>query len=277
MSNYVFLKLNKKINKKINKNKYALEKKHNKYINFKKFQTVKNSYNPDNNNISICLILASHCDSELKLKTITNNLTYFNYNSIDVILINSVGLKYNTEVQDVCKLYKNVSYYEIENSKSYDFGKWIHVLHNLNYNSYKFVIFTNDSFIIHEPINHFFNLIYKCNVDLYAYNDSTQCRYHYQSYLFALKQEAIGLFIHNFHKKESIIKNQEDVITEYELNMTEWFNTKQCFLSIGTVPSQKERNIFFNNDILYNKLKSIKLLPFTKIKRIIQLQSVSTS
>lgn len=242
------------------------------YINFKKRQLIKNQYNPDDNNIKYLVLFASHCDSEIKLHAIKNNLQYFDHNSMDVIVINSTNLKYNTDVKNICESYRNITYCEIENIPTLDFGKWINVLDRYNYNKYDFIFFTNDSFIIHNPINYFFNLTYKYNLDLYGYNDSTQRKYHYQSYLFALKKNVISRFIFEVNLKIHKIKGYEDVVTEYELNMTTWFNKIDCFLSIGYIPSHKGLNIFFTNDLLYDKLKK-NLLPFTKIKRLLKDES----
>ena len=50
--------------------------------------------------------------------------------------------------------------------------------------------------------------------------------------------------------------------------MTDWFINKECFLNIGNIPSNENRNIFFTNNSLYDKLKKTNLLPFTKIKSI---------
>jgi hypothetical protein len=253
------------------KKKQILNNNLDNYINFKKKQILNNNYSPDNNNIKYLMIFASHCDSEIKLKTITNNLKFFDYKSIDIAFINTKDLYYNKHVKDICDIYKNITYYEIENSPTYDFGKWINILNQVDYDKYNFIIFTNDSFIIHEPINYFFNLTYKYNVELYGYNDSTQRNYHYQSYLFSLNKNVIPIFIGNYYKKKNIIKCQEDVVTEYELKMTDLFSTKKSFLSIGNIHSHKGLNIFFTNDELYNKLKQTRLLPFSKIKRIIKL------
>ena len=240
----------------------------NNYLRNKTVQKNLNNYNPDNNNINYLLIFACHCDSEIKLNTIRNNLNYFNFDSIKILLINSIGLKYNADVQHICEMYKNVSYMEIDNDKTYDFGKWIYGLNNIDYNNYNFTIFTNDSFIIHSPINHFCNLLQKNNCELYGYNDSTQQKYHYQSYLFAIRKDAINKFIYKFNVKKHTIKNQEDVIKEYEIDMVNWFNKNNCFLTIGKMPINRGLNIFFTNDKLYEKLKKQNLLPFTKIKRI---------
>jgi len=239
-----------------------------KYINHKLNQKFNHCYNPNNNNIKYLVIMACHCDSEIKLSTIKKNLTYFDFDCVDVLLLMSVNLPYNLEIESYCSTYKNVKYKEVDNESTYDFGKWIKGLSIIDYKKYNFIIFTNDSYIIHAPINHFFNLTFKNNVDFYGYNDSTQGRYHYQSYLFSLRSDVIPVFITNYNDKKDNIQNQADVINHYELTMTDWFNNKKCFLQIGNIETHKTLNIFFTNDSLYNILKKTTLLPFTKIKRI---------
>jgi hypothetical protein len=240
----------------------------NNYLNFKITQKRNNNYNPNDNNIKYLVLIACHCNSDLKMSAIRRNLTYFNFDSIDILVINTIDLSYNSEISNLCSTYNNTKYIECVNELTYDFGKWIYGLKNIDYNNYDYVIFTNDSFIIHAPINHFLNLTHKYNRQFYGYNDSTQQRYHFQSYLFSLRKDVISIFINNYYLKNNIIKTQEDVIREYELKMTDWFNSKSCFLKIGQISLNKGQNIFFTNDILYKRLKKSTLLPFTKIKRI---------
>ena len=154
---------------------------------------------------------------------------------------------------------------------TYDYGKWIYGLNTTNYIKYDFIVFTNDSFIIQSNINHFFNLTYKYNLKLYGYNDSISRKYHYQSYLFSLRKDAIQTFINNYEKKKSNILNQTDVILNYEIQMVDWYkDSHNCFLKIGNLPSKnKYGNIFFTNDKLYGYLQKTKLLPFIKVKRIL--------
>ena len=176
---------------------------------------------------------------------------------------------YNNDVSEICSRHNNTKYYEIPNSSYYDFGKWIYALNSfVDYNDYDYIIFTNDSFIIHSSINHYLNLIVKYNVQFYAYNDSSQTRYHYQSYLFSLRKDAIKIFINRVMNPNIKINNQEDVIHNFEVNMTDWFSSKNSFLKIGNFGLQKNHNIFFTNDKIYIPLKNLGLLPFTKIKRI---------
>jgi len=240
-----------------------------KYVNHKLNQKFNNCYSPDKNNIKYLVIMACHCDSEIKLSAIKRNLKYFDFECVDVLLLMSENLPYNSEIDSYCSTYKNVQYKEVDNEPTYDFGKWIKGLSIIDYNKYNFIIFTNDSYIIHAPINHFLNLTFKYNVDFYGYNDSTECRYHYQSYLFSLKKDVIPIFIKNYFDKKDNIENQADIINHYELTMTDWFENKKCYLTIGNINSNKEKNIYFTNDSLYNLLKKTTLLPFSKIKRII--------
>ena len=59
-----------------------------------------------------------------------------------------------------------------------------------------------------------------------------------------------------------------DVVTNGELMLIKWIPNNKCFLSIGNIPSNNQRNIFLNNDDLYTILKNNNLLPFSKLKRL---------
>lgn len=217
------------------------------------------------------VIMACHCDSTTKLEVIKNNLQYFDYLNVDTTIINTSELDLGSNLLELCSEYLNTKYYEMPNSYYYDFGKWIYALQNIiNADEYDYIILTNDSFIIHNSINHFFNLAAIHNVELYGYNDSTQTRYHYQSYLFSLRSDVVKKFIENVTDNNLNITCQQDVIMNFEVKMTDWFFSKKCFLEIGKFKLNQLKNIFFINDLLYIPLKSSKLLPFTKLKRILQ-------
>lgn len=216
----------------------------------------------------ILILVACHTNSEIKFKTLLSNLKYFKKTpNIDIVVVNST----NTPYSDVLKNYLqgNSAYFEIENTPTYDFGKWIYALENIDYASYNNVIFTNDSYIIHGNIDRFLFKAATTNVELYGYNDSTQNNYHYQSYLFSINSSAIHKFISMYNLGVSNIRSQQDVINLYELQMLNYFNSYDCYLKIGNVSFHRGQNIFFTSDYLYRRLKNIGLLPFTKIKRII--------
>jgi len=156
----------------------------NTYIKHKNIQKNNNSYTPDQNGKKYLVIMACHCNSQIKLQAIQKNLRYFSFENVHKILINTSDLPYNNQIRNICSRYSNTQYYEVKNKPTVDFGKWVDALELVKYNDYDYVVFINDSFIIHSSINHFLNLAAKHNVELYGYNDSTQVKYHYQSYLF---------------------------------------------------------------------------------------------
>jgi hypothetical protein len=245
---------------------YELIKLRNMII-YKHKEKLYNSYNPVYNNKKLLLLMATHTDNELRFKTILNSMNYFDTNNMDIMVANSKSLKYSNVLSSYYKS-KNIAYYEIENNNCYDFGKWIYLLSQIDYSLYDYVFFINDSFIIEKPITHFINLAIKSNTELYGYNDSTQENYHYQSYFFSVRSDAINKFINMYNSKKKLIKTQRDVIENYELKMIDYFSSHNCYLKIGNIFFHKGLNIFFTSDFLYEILKKNGVLPFVKLKRI---------
>ena len=238
-----------------------------KVINYYRTIKKRNMYHPSINNHKYLTIIAAHIHNKIKLATLINNINVLDYDCNTIIVINSSGQPYNNQVKSFCNS-RNIKYIEVENLPTIDFGKWLHILKTNDWSIYDYVFFTNDSYTIHKPIHHFYNLTSKMNVELYGYNDSTQGRFHYQSYLFSVKKDAIQKFINNVELKLGQMRSCVDVVNEYELKMTDWYATKDCFLKIGNEFYNKHQNIFFTNDAFYSKLFSNRLLPFSKIKRV---------
>jgi cupin superfamily acireductone dioxygenase involved in methionine salvage len=237
-----------------------------KVLNY--YGTIKrrNMYNPSLNNNKYLTIIACHTNSNFKYNNLINTINNLSFDCNDLVIVNSTNLENNTNIENVCSE-KNITYIEIDNDATYDFGKWVYALKNIDTTTYDFIVFTNDSFIIHYPIYHFYNLTSRRNVELFGYNDSTQNCYHFQSYLFSLNKNVIQKFIDIFDSKKNKIQSQYDVINEFELQMTNFFNTKDCFLKIGNEFYNKNQNIFFTNDYFQYFLFNNRLLPFTKVKR----------
>jgi hypothetical protein len=233
------------------------------YLNIKQQQILQNNFKPNN---KILILIATHTNTKLKFDNIKKIIQFLSLNNDNIAVANSNNLQFNNELNEFYKI-KNILYYETENYKSFDFGKWLYLLNNIDYSSYESVLFLNDSFIMLNSIDYFINLSMQSTAELYAYNDSYQTTYHYQSYLFSIKKYAISKFINMINAKIDLIQNQNDVINEYELKMIQYFN-HDCFLKIGNISFHKEKNIFFTSDFLYNILLKKKLLPFIKIKRI---------
>jgi hypothetical protein len=222
------------------------------------------------NTPKILTIIACNSDSKVRLDTTINNLRYLNYLNNDIIIVNTCGTPYGNKLREKLSQ-KNVvkQIFEIPNDNSFGFEKWIYGLNNYDYNKYDYVVFTNDSFIIKSRINYFFNKMIDKKVELFGYNDSTQIRYHYQSYLFGIKNDAIQKFINYVNKNKSLVYDYGTAVLNYEIVMIDYFSTKDCFLHIGYIPMNQGMNIFFTNDVLYNILFKKRLLPFVKVKRIL--------
>jgi hypothetical protein len=224
----------------------------------------------DENTPKILTIIACNTDSKIKMDTVINNLRYLSYLNNEIVVINTSGIQFGNVLKERLLKFPVVKQVlEIPNDCYLDFGKWIYVLNNYGYINYDYVVFTNDSIFIKHHINCFFNKMVEKKVELFGYNDSTQTRYHYQSYLFGIKKDAINKFINLFGDKKKYIRNSETLVLNTEVLMTDYFSTKDCFLSIGYIPMHKGMNIFFTNDILYNMLLKTNLLPFIKIKRLL--------
>jgi hypothetical protein len=225
------------------------------FIEYKINELKINNYNPNENNIKYLVLFACHCNSEIKYKTIINNLKYLIFDCVDIALINSYDLPYNDKIKEKCEEL-NIKYFENENMKSLDFGKWNYLLNKIDYNNYEHIVFINDSFIIKGSINH-----------------SIELNYHYQSYLFSIKKNSIIKIINKYNDKLNYVKTYNDVINYYEIRMVEWFNQTSCFLNMSNFNNSilNNKNIFFQNDFLYLTLYNNGLLPFIKIKRIHRL------
>ncbi len=216
----------------------------------------------------ILIIIACHINENYKLETLINNYKYFK--DFNIIIINTSGLILNDKVNLFC-IENNIKYFEVPNEVLVDFGKWYYVLNNFDYSIYDYIVFSNDSIYLTYNINHFFNLIIENKCEIYGYNDSSQCNYHIQSYLFSIKKDSIYKFINHIELIKPIVIEYKDLIPNTELKMSNLFEKKDCFLKIAFIESNHKQNISFSNDSLYKKLFDSNLYPIIKLRRLAQL------
>ena len=236
---------------------------------------ISNNYSPNNaNNEKILTIVACHTNTLFKYNAIVNNIPYLIFPNNDIIIINSSNEKYSDKLKKYISSKLALKYIEIPNDKYIDIGKYIHVLNTIQTDDsmnkdYKFVVLINDSIIIKKPIMYFYNMTIKMNKELYAYNDSSEIKYHYQSYLYAIKYDAIHRLIDYFNIHKSDIHGYNDVIDKIELKLYDIYaNDSDCFLKIAKLPCNINKNIYFHNDILYKLLFTNEILPFIKIRAL---------
>ena len=221
-------------------------------------------------NARFLTIIACHTNSLVKVRTIINNLKYLVFATNRIVIVNSANTSHSKILRETIeKSPLDIEYKEIPNDSCLDCGKWMHYINNYYKNTHDYVVFTNDSYLIQGSVQHFYNAMYKRGTELYGYNDSTQIRYHYQSYLFGIKNNFIHKFCNHFSRVKKRLKAYMDVVGNIELQLTNIYaSSKDCFLKIGNLRGNVDKNVFFNNDALYFQLKSQNLLPFTKLKRI---------
>jgi hypothetical protein len=226
-----------------------------------------NSYPP---NKRFLTIMACHTNSKLKLDSTVNNLSYLSFENNDIVIINSDEAEYGDQLK--ASLTSFPSIITIPNDTSCDFGKWVHILklYGDDISKYDYVVFINDSIVIKSSIKHFFNIMANKSVELYGYNDSTEIRHHYQSYLFGISSKSCYKLIDMLNNNRHLINTFYDLICNMELPLIDTFSSHDCFIKVGNHPENVGKNIYFENDTLYNRLFYNQLLPFVKIKRMIR-------
>ena len=145
----------------------------------------------------ILAIFANHTTNIIKYNLTLNNLSFIKSNVTNIVIVDSKNEMYAQKLcNDLEEDNKVNNFFFIDNDNYYDFGKWIYALKNINYDNYDYILLLNDSIIFNEHINNYFiNLNNTNNINLYGYNDSTQIKYHYQSYFFSINKNIVNIAI----------------------------------------------------------------------------------
>jgi hypothetical protein len=257
------------VSKMIPTSESANVNKENAYIKslLNELMTKRYFYKVHNENVKVLTIMACHSNSEDKYNAVINNFDYLKFPNNDIIIINSSNESYSeklkNDIKDKCK-----AYFEVPNDIYMDFGKWNYVCSNYDTSSYDFVVFTNDSFFITSSIYPFYNMMIEKNTNFYGMSSSTEKKYHYQSYLFGIKNFAVQGLKNLFNSKKKLINGYESLIDNLELNLADQFIHKDCYLKVEDTPTNSGVNIFFHNDLLYSKLLKTKIFPIVKLRRV---------
>jgi len=226
------------------------------------------------NKYNILGLIANHTTNNIKYNVSINNISLIQKYLKDIIIIDSKNESMAEKLKnEYVENNKVKDYIYVENNNYFDFGKWIFYLENHNYNEYDYILFLNDSVILTEDIHNYFiyiNNIMSDDINLYGYNDSTQIKYHYQSYLFLIKTNIINKFIDFFNQKKNLVVDLESLIHNVELNLHTIDNNIDCFIKIGN-EYNLEKNLYWENDSLYSYLLSNNIFGIMKIKKIFDM------
>ena len=225
-------------------------------------------------NHKILGIFANHTSNMIKYNVSLNNISILKKHLTNIIIIDSKDEEYSIKLQkDLENDTSIIKHIFIKNDNYYDFGKWIYVLKTLNINKlneYDYILFINDSIIITPNIKNYFiylNNNVPSNINLYGYNDSTQLKYHYQSYFFAIKRDITNKFIKFFESRKNKIVDLESLVHNIELNICEIDPNHDCLIKIGNEYNMT-KNIYWENEVLYKFLLSKEIFAIFKLKKI---------
>ena len=213
-------------------------------------------------------IIACHTDTERRVRIIINNINKLSFQGNTIVVVDSSDSLYHSSLKATVEtMYPDIKVYSTRNSPHLDIGKFMFYIQNHYEPLYEHIVLTNDSYYLTDTIYHYYKSMSTNNAQLYGYNDSTQVRYHYQSYLYSVRKEALDLLTKHYLQVAPKLSGYMKVVELIELKLCDIFRTKDCFIKIGHLPFHKGKNIFFNSDKLYNVLLKNGILPIVKIKR----------
>lgn len=220
--------------------------------------------------------MANHTYDVTKYAVSINNLGIIKEYLNNICVVDTIGLEYSDKLKEFySKESKINNHFLIENNDFFDFGKWIYALNTINYYDYDYIVFINDSVVFDLDIKKYFeHIIYKLdrNINLFGYNDSTQVKFHYQSYLFTIHSRIVKNFIQFFESKKSLITSMETLIFNTELCLHEITQEHTSFVKISHTYNIG-KNIHWENEDLYKNLLLLGCIGIYKLKRIFELQS----
>jgi len=218
----------------------------------------------------ICAIFSNHTNTIHKYNLSLNNIQYIHRNVDEIIIVDSLNEKYAEYLKDSLSFDTKIKkYIFLNNTIYYDIGKWCHVLNTTDLSSFDYILFINDSILItHSNINNYFkHLNQYINSNIYAFNDSTQLEYHYQSYLFFLHTSILHKLVNLFEENKKNIYDYDSLVYNIELKLYKIDESRKCFIELGLYYN-KGLNIFWENEKLYKNLLSKNVFMLIKLKKI---------
>jgi hypothetical protein len=216
--------------------------------------------------MKILAIIACHTNNQIRYNVMMNNIQFIKNNVDNIILMNSKNEKYAESLEKSLQNEK-ITFDYIDNNCHCDFGKYMYALDNYKWDEYDVILFMNDSIIITNSIDEYFDMIKNNDAELYGFIDSTEIKYHYPSFLFAVNIKYIYIF-YNFVKNQlKICNNFDDLIQKIEIILCDQFKKKIVFVETAEYDICKI-NIFFYDDLKYKKMLNSNILPIIKLKRL---------
>lgn len=220
---------------------------------------------------STLAIIACHSNSKLRFKSLINNVNYLVDYCDKIIICNSKEFRI-LNLEGILQQLYPIIFYKFEfvytnNDKFLCYSKWHHVL-KVKYDSlfiYKRFIILNDSFLIHKPMDDFFNFV-NSDYEMQTLLISNENRRHFTDFIRSYNYPGILKLIKLYEKYISDTLNKKvlshELINELEINSQNIFFTKN-----GLFEENQQVNINFIDD--FRKIYIlIKGYPILKLKAI---------
>ena len=153
--------------------------------------------------INTLCIVACHTSSDLKINSLIQNKEYFEEIADDIIYINSSEFKSANVIDDM--IY-------IENDNTLCYGKYLHVLQNIDINEYDNIILTNDSYLITKSLLAFESL-FNNSTEMSALCCSNEGNKYYPDFLRRYNKTGINKII-KYYKTN--LSNSPNLIQDIE-------------------------------------------------------------
>ena len=187
------------------------------------------------------------------------DVNYMNNDELRNHWINT-GKKENRSISNVTH---NIYFHYIPNDIFVCHGKWIYYLNKTQFDTFKNIILTNDSFIVTRPLLDFKQLI-NPDKEMVALLESYQSSYHYPDFLRAYNVNGIKKLLHHYEKNKKEITNFISVIINYEINSSHIFNNIDILYKFtNKAPVNIHNDHVYLREYLYKKY-----YPIVKIKRL---------
>lgn len=121
-------------------------------------------------------------------------------------------------------------------NEGFDFGMWYKAFMKYPVEQFERVGLVNDSCILFKTLDEVFETINKSDWDYCGLIDSTQLRYHIQSFFIVINKKAIP-FVKKYFQQHGILSNFEEVIQKYEIGITQSLLNNN--LKVGSVFNRK--------------------------------------
>jgi hypothetical protein len=206
---------------------------------------------------TLCIV-ACHTSSALKIKSLLHNRKYFEEISNDIVYINSTEF-------NAANVVDNMVY--TDNDYTVCYGKYLHVLLNMDISQYDNVILTNDSYLITKSLSGF-KTLFNETIEMTALCCSNQSSKHYPDWLRRYNKTGIQKIIQFYKTNLSNNKSFRSLIQNIELK-SHLIHNNSINVLYDAIPGYNG-NIHFDNiqlkEYLYNKnypIIKIKKLQFT--------------